>query len=187
MNVNRQEKAAHLRRTRGLLNLVPSPPVTDHTRRLLAAGWTRREIATRAGLERRTINSVAVGERPTVHRYTAGAIVKLRPQDAPARVLPHGTVRRVQALALMGWPATQIAAEAGLSRSFMGDMMSGRLRRIPREAAAAVAAVFRARWQDYGPSSIARTVAARNGWVSVWAWDDIDDPTEQPAGVVVSC
>lgn len=54
-------------------------------------GWTPRDVATRCGVSRRTVESVARGRAPTVYRRTAGPIAALyerlhpvHPQQAAA-------------------------------------------------------------------------------------------------------
>ncbi len=183
MNLDRAEKIGRIRRHRGIPGYLPATTITPHIRRLLAAGWTRVDIAAHAGIGRRTIQNILTGQQPNVQRHTATAITRLRPADAPTRVAAVGTVRRIQALACIGWAAKQTGQDAGLTSSFTGDLVAGAYQRIPRAAAVAVDEVFRARCMTPGPSSVARTVAARNGWVAPLAWDDIDDPDEQPSGV----
>lgn len=154
--------------------------VTAHVRALLRAGWTQQEIADACGLERRTIHSVVHIERPTVQRYTADALLALDPQDAPHRVSPVASIRRVTGLAAIGWTLASTAAAAELHEQFVRDLVAGRCRRIDPAQAAAIQRVCRARFLTPGPSKCARTIAAKHGWLPVTVWDDIDDPACKP-------
>jgi len=94
-----------------------------------------------------------------------------------------GTRRRIESLAWLGWSRTAIAERAGmqatnLARLIYGDTMT-----------AALAARFAALYDELsmtfptgGAQAIANTrnQARARGAVSPLAWDDIDDPDEQP-------
>ncbi|MDX3068434.1 hypothetical protein PV518_40840 [Streptomyces sp. ND04-05B] len=178
--LQRAEKAARLRRARGIPGYIPTDRITGHIAVLQQAGWTNTEIADTAGVDRRTIHNILHGYVARTHRPTAAAILALRPEDVPNRVPAIGTRRRIQALAYMGWPIAHIGAAAGMRGTQVNELMAGRRKRIPREQAEAVAALFRARLMTPGPSARTRATAARNGWASPLAWDDIDDPAEKP-------
>lgn len=156
---------------------LPASLVARHIRTLQAGGWTQLDIASAARVDRRTIHNVLSSRVTTVHQRTAHAVLALLPSRPPARVPSIGTVRRLQALAVMGWPTAHIGAIAGLPR--VNGLMAGGLKRIPRAHAAAIDAVFRTLRDTDGPSQLSRSVAARNGWVPACAWNDIDDPDEQ--------
>ncbi len=182
-SIARREKAARLRRARGIPGFIPTTPIIRRIRALQQAGWTYPEIAAAAGVDRRTVHNIMTGYVAHVHQRTATTIVGLRPADAPNRVPGIGTCRRIQALALMGWPITWTGREVGMRGSQVNELMAGRRKRIPRAQAEAVKALFEKRWMTPGPSVQARTVALRNGWVPALAWDDIDNPDEKPQGL----
>lgn len=158
---------------------IPATLVARHVQALKAGGWTEPEIAAAAGVDRRTIHSVVAGARPHVHRRTATAILALTPSDAPNRVPAIGAMRRLQALAVMGWPLAHVGNVAGMYWTQVNDVVAGRRKRIPRDQAEAIDTVFRALSTTPGPSARTRTIAARNGWVSARAWDDIDNPAAE--------
>lgn len=170
------EKKRRIERERLGPCFQPPGAVTDHIRKCLRGGWTQVEIAAHTDVGRRTLHGLLKGERPVVHRNTVAVILALQPDDPPGRILPAGSMRRVQGLAVVGWPIRQIAQDAGLHEQFLRDLVVARYRRIPREHAAAIERVCRARFLTPGPSKATRTVAAKNGWVLVTAWPDIDDP-----------
>lgn len=145
---------------------VPTALVARHVAALKSGGWTEPEIAAAAGLDRRTIHNITSAGRPTVHQSTATAILKLAPCDAPNRVPATATMRRLQALAALGWPLAHVGHVAGMYLTQVNDVAAGRRKRIPREQAEAVDSVYRALCATPGPSPRTRTAAARNGWTA---------------------
>lgn len=177
-----RDKAARLRRARGISGYIPTDRITGHIHQLQRAGWTNIEIADHAGIDRRTIHNILHQYVASVHRPTAAAILQLRPEDVPARVPALGSMRRVQALAAIGWPIAHTGVDAGVRGTLINELVAGRRKRVPLREAQEIARIFRERCMTPGPSKTARTVAARNGWAPPLAWDDIDDPDEVPQG-----
>lgn len=107
----------------------------------------------------------------------------------PLFMPPTGTVRRLQALVAYGWTYRQLAARLGTVDSWVSQLVrvDTRSKGILRRTADGVRVLFDELTALPPPTgrgaAYARTVAARYGWVSPWAWDDIDDPTEEPKGV----
>lgn len=108
--------------------------------------------------------------------------------SAPVRVgglVPAvGVVRRLRALAALGWPAELLADRLGepvrLSENVevVDAALAGRVRRLYDELS-----------MTPGPSSVARGEATAAGWVPPLAWDedDLDDPEAAPVpGAVAS-
>ena len=141
-SIARREKAARLRRARGIPGFIPTQPLIRHIRTLQQAGWTHPEIADAAGVDRRTVHNITTGFVSSVHQRTATTILALRPADAPNRVASIGTRRRIQALALMGWPIAWTGREAGMYGSHVNEVMAGRRKRVTRAQAEAVKALF---------------------------------------------
>jgi lambda repressor-like predicted transcriptional regulator len=183
MTVDRADKARRLRLARGISGYVPTTLVARHVTALKAGGWTEPEIAAAAQVDRRTVRNIVTTAHPRVHRHTATVILALSPSNAPNRVPAVGAMRRIQALAVMGWPIAHIGTAAGMQGTQVNELMAGRRKRIPRQQAEAIDKVFRALWATPGPSRRTRTVAARNGWVPALAWDDIDNPEATPHGI----
>ncbi|MFE9936358.1 hypothetical protein [Streptomyces hirsutus] len=106
-----------------------------------------------------------------------------------AEVVPAaGTIRRLQALAVAGWPLSRLARETGLSPYRMDRLMTADT--VPVATARAMAAVY-ARYSGASPglcgvshlhARAARERATAAGWAPAAAWDDdtIDDPAAIP-------
>jgi len=105
-----------------------------------------------------------------------------------------GTVRRLQALAAIGWTQTQLAAEFGTTRQHVSKAMRGRVevgRRAghtyEREETLRSAALVRDVYESLrdGPAHRVHGCDWRgrvSGWYPPTAWDecDIDEPTARP-------
>lgn len=93
-----------------------------------------------------------------------------------------GVRRRLQALAVMGWPSDVLAERLGLDPANLTQLrlnrssVSGRVR-------AAIIALYDELADVQGPSASAAKRAKAKGWQPPIAWDDdaIDDPSSSPA------
>lgn len=110
---------------------------------------------------------------------------------APEATRPAaGTVRRLQALAVAGWPFGRLARESGLTPYRINQMLTEAPATVTADEARAVAAVY-ARYSGASPglcgvshihARAARDRATAAGWAPPAAWDDdtIDDPNATP-------
>lgn len=100
-----------------------------------------------------------------------------------------GTMRRLQALAFAGWSSLVVAERIGSNVSVMSRLVSGNQTRVRLSTARRVAAVFDelvvTDVPDTHSSRCTRSLAAKRGYVSWAAWDNIDDPNDTPSGVGV--
>jgi hypothetical protein len=158
---------------------------------LQRAGWTTSQIAAAARLSAvyvRTLAGLSSKPQPTtVRAATARAIAALGPGSRFAPTVPDatfvnpvGSIRRLQSLAAIGWPQTELCRRLGLVSPPI--LEPGRL--ILAGRARAIAEVYRQLWNVPGPSNSAAIRARRHGAVPPTAWDDdrIDDPRAQPSG-----
>jgi hypothetical protein len=94
-----------------------------------------------------------------------------------------GTKRRIQSLVALGWTMQEIGQHAGgYSKNWAHVILSQQT--VVTDTARKVDAVFErlSMTVPIGPyRNRTRLRAARNGWVPPLAWDDIDDPNEQPS------
>jgi hypothetical protein len=173
-------KEAELRRLRGIPGRVPGAVVAHHLCTVLASGRTRLDIAEESGVSDRAIRYILNGQK-TVARPNALALLAVHPLPEPARVNVIGTLRRIQALAAVGWPIIWAAQQSGHSRAYIFAILAGEKQTVSSDSANRIAALYRTHANRIGPSKGTRTVARRNGWHSVVAWNDnIDDPTAEP-------
>lgn len=101
-----------------------------------------------------------------------------------------GTTRRLQALAVMGWPTARLSRETGVAPYRLMPLLTGAAKTVTREEAHAVAAVY-VRLGAVSPglhgvshiaARAARERAGAAGWAPAVTWDDdtIDDPAAIP-------
>lgn len=116
-------------------------------------------------------------------------------QGRSLRVDSRGFRRRVQSLMWMGWPQVVIGERLGvllgMSRPMRQQEVSAKVNRhatISRRLHDAMAQVYdelSGSFYDGPTAARTRSIARRNGWVSPWAWDDIDSD-ERPQGARAS-
>lgn len=164
---------------------VDAQPVIERLRTLTAAGWSQGAIAESAGSDSGNISMILSGHFRRVHPKTARSILAI-PADASPKnywVDPTGTIRRVQALAAIGWPVRRTAADVGMSESGMRHLINGHHSNAQRSIALAVANLYESRSTVPGPSPEAAGWARKFGWPDPTYWEDtgaIDDPTHDP-------
>lgn len=91
-----------------------------------------------------------------------------------------GTLRRLDALACMGWPAETISALTGINETTFSLIRRRPGRRVTPANAARVARVYRDLSEKHGPSTSAAKRATARGALPPIAWDDIDNPDAKP-------
>lgn len=103
----------------------------------------------------------------------------------PYLVPAIGTRRRIEGLLAMGWTGAHIAAAAGALVQTNPSRVGARQQYVTQATADAVRRASAKLGVKLGPSDHTRKLAARYGYVSLWAWDDnIDDPAAQPQGAL---
>lgn len=96
----------------------------------------------------------------------------------PRRVDALGTRRRIRALQAIGWRLRDISDDAGLPFKAMARYVVTDL--VSRHTADRIAAAYERLSMTPGPNGKAVRHAARQGWPPPLAYDNIDDPLEQP-------
>lgn len=172
--------------------LTDAAPVREHITYLAREGVSYRQVAKYAGVAHTAILDIVVGStrtggrpRKRVRRETADRILGMRPSVdvmADGRTYPAtGLIRRVHALAALGYSMTWTCDQAGIR---MSD-----LHRITRTGRTSPGTHLKvdAVYQQVGDTprvghthaekqSISRTLnrARREKWVPPAGWDDID-------------
>lgn len=91
-----------------------------------------------------------------------------------------GSARRLQSLARNGYCIADLADRLGYTRKTLREIRNGRQKAVTRATADAIATLFRRLDGTDGGSLYAKTCARRSGWVDAAAWDNINDPAEEP-------
>lgn len=154
--------------------------------RLLAQDWTASAIASGAGLPDRTIQGAIYERATTGHakRFGRGVTLAVINHGQPARgsIGATGTMRRLQALAAIGWTLQDVADRTALPFSTLASIRSGVTTAVRVHIAQAIGAVYDQLCMTPGPSARSRAHAVKVGWVSALAWDDIDTDEHPDTG-----
>lgn len=178
-------------RTRRLQNgerlTVPIAEVRAHLDKLTSRGMTPKQIQAATGLHRSTVASVLYRRtRKVVGGHIAQKLLAIPVPAEPAGppplahvTDPTGTLRRIQALARIGWTYRHIAAAGQTSHRL--EHLAGQ-KWVTHEVAAAIARAYDLLSMTPGPSTRTASRAERTGWVPPLAWDEdtIDDPDAKP-------
>lgn len=157
---------------------VDGDPVRERVELLIARGIGRNAIEQRTGLSVRWI----LKSTGRVQKRTANLIFAIplptRMSDSACYMPSLGTARRIQALAAIGWPLRELGPKIDRAASNASAVM--RRTTVRTRTAAAYDELYRRLLLTPGPSDAARRFARAQGWQPPLAWDDIDDPDEQP-------
>lgn len=162
-----------------------------HIHKLRDAGMpdTQIKAAARIGDDTlyRIINRTSSIRRSTEQRVLSIPITRPFKAENCSKADAAGARRRLQALAVAGWPEAAMAARMGVEEKTVRRALTGNAL-VSRRTLAKVRALFAEVWnkrpEDCGVLPVsakrARLLAERHGWHPVGAWDDIDDPNEEP-------
>lgn len=175
--------------------LVDAEPARRHVRALGAQGMGWMRVAEVAGVARGSVSKLLYGDtrrgsapsrrikRDNAERLLA---IKATPDTLrPNALIPaHGTMRRLRALAVMGYSGAWVAEQtelgtAGLHRLRHGDRQFCEVGtwRVVRELYTQYAMTP----QTGSRAEATRNYARRIGWAGPLEWDDIDEPHEATA------
>lgn len=200
----RRQYLSRKRKIIGQLTLVDAEPARQHVLMLRRSGLTLRDVARRADVSDRMLHGLTQGylhrNLPPSERIDREAAQRLlaipkprtsKEASAWRRMSTLGTIRRIQALATMGWSVRAISRESGLHHGTLYKVMARDTTRI--SLAQDVADAYRRLSQLSPPDgtpherkSITETkrLAERNGWKSPMHWDTrtIDLPPGRAPG-----
>lgn len=163
-----------------------SAPIRAHLAELATFGMSPGDVAELAGLPRGLGTDIAGGRMRYVERGTALAIMRIHAHpeevDARHRVSAHGAKRRVQALVAMGWSLGQVAQWLDMHQSVLSVILHDATLTVTGRQHRQIADMYE-QWHMRIPAvravkSIQR--AAREGWRTPLAWDDIDRDAKPP-------
>ncbi|MFE9738868.1 hypothetical protein [Streptomyces sp. NPDC006477] len=178
--------------------MVDAQPARQYVLRLQAGGLSLASQAAKTGIPVPTLCGLLYGKNPyppskRIRSETAAAILSFTPtlDDYPAgaRIDATGTVRRLRALAHLGWTSPTIGDRLPCSAPRTIEQ-AGRSPKLTAQLARSVRAVYtelsNVAAEEMGVTPwIARrrrNYAIAQGWAPPAAWDDdtIDDPNAQP-------
>jgi len=172
----------------GVVKLVDAQPLKDHVAMLMAAGMSFRAIALTAGWSSRNALADSM-TRSRVRPATLARILAVNPQRDNRRdgyTDATGSRRRLQALAVNGWPSRNLAKQLGhKDPATIQHIASGKTPTIRLRTKDGIRDLYEQLWDQPGPSKRTADIAKAKGWLPALAWDDdlIDRPEYQPEDV----
>lgn len=180
---------------------IDAEPVRAHVHMLMSYGIGIQRVRVLANVPNGTMSKLLYGDRTRslgpskrVRTLTADKILAVRPSldlvaDC-AQIDPTGTRRRLQALVANGWPQSELAALAQLSKLAVNEQVNARVSTTYGSTARTVRGLYEQLW-NVDPASRgitrrwineSRALAKANGWAPPGAWDDdyIDSPAATP-------
>ncbi|MER7331629.1 MULTISPECIES: hypothetical protein [unclassified Micromonospora] len=101
-------------------------------------------------------------------------------RNHPRCIDATGSIRRLRALVVNGWGWKELGHHSGESPHTVRAIALGKHNAVRVATAAWVRDLFALLCDTPGASEQARETARRRGWHPAGAWDDIDNPDEQP-------
>lgn len=180
--------------------LVDITPVREHIQKLRDYGIGWKRVAELAGVGNTAVETIIYGHKTRgglnnrINRVNAAKILAVEPcleNMRPGALIPAiGAQRRVQALVWQGWSMLKLSQMLGFEASNLNLLM--KRDEITVRNHLKIQALYEQLWDKPRPvtrphdkTSIARArnLAARKGWVSGMAWENIDNPRERPKGI----
>ena len=184
----RRTKVWRLDRLRGVEHLVYAEPLRDHVAMLMKSGMSFKAIALTAGWASRNALADAMTRKRVTPR-TLARVLAVHPEldnRKDAYVDATGSARRLQALAVNGWPSRNLAKQLGHKDPMtIQHVANGQTPTIRLRTKDAIRGLFDELWDQPGPSKRTASIAKARGWLPALAWDDdlIDRPDHQPEDV----
>lgn len=149
------------------------------------------QLATMTMITETTLRTIATkGPQQKVRRTTRDALNAAAATLRPITMV--GIRRRVQGLHSLGWTCADLARESGVSAETLEAHRNERPTALRLPTAEAVAEAYEsmsvrlpepATAHERSIATKARNRARLHGWPPPLAWDDIDNPDEQPKGL----
>ena len=155
---------------------------------LMAAGMSFRALSLTAGYTSRNALADSM-TRSRVRPATLARILAVNPQRDNRRdayIDATGSRRRLQALAVNGWPTRNLAKQLGHKHATtVQDIAAGKTPTIRLRSMDAIRDLYERLWDQSGPSPRTAAIAKAKGWLPALAWDDdlIDKPEHEAEDV----
>jgi len=130
------------------------------------------------GISASTVRRIQSGINQSVTKHVADQILAVTPADGIQR-LAVGTRRRIRALGRVGYSTYFIADQLNTSQNVIWEL-ANRRKYVWGTTADRIAELYDRLSMTVGPSRTSIARATAKGWPSPLAWDNIDDPDEQP-------
>ncbi|MFJ8687390.1 hypothetical protein [Micromonospora wenchangensis] len=186
---SRAHERAAAYRWRRPAKLLPADSARTHVQLLHTEHhMSYRRIAAQAGLATAPVHKIATGVQRNATETTITALLSVQPDGLRhterGNVLAIGAARRLQGLMYQRYRAEDLAPLLGADAVTVRRWRCCYFPSITMRRHEQIAALANRLEGTRGPSRIAHKRAVANGWVALAAWDDIDNPDEQPKGAL---
>ncbi len=176
----------------GERTMVAPDAAADHIASLLGSEWTLGAIARVSGVGVTTLQRIGSQTRQPkrIKADVEAAILAVQHKGESQRYMigAVGAVRRIRALATLGWSFREIGRRSGITQRSIVDLNTGVIRNVRPDTYEAICRVYDELWDQPAPERrdgiTGRMIryAAKQGWAPPLAWDDddIDDPAAEP-------
>lgn len=162
---------------------IPAAPSIARITDWIERGYSHTQISATTAVNTGELSKLYNHKQQNIHPDVARRILSAAdPAGAPYHAMADatGTIRRAQALHLIGYPMYQIAQGVPMATNHLGRLLHRQPATVRLSIANGMTALYKElRWRP-GPSQFSPFAARRNGWHGPLAWDDIDDPNCQP-------
>lgn len=158
--------------------------VVAHIRDLRAAGVGTTAIAAAVGTGRAHIQNISKAGTAHISRDLADRILAVQADDARAKLPPYRAERRLRALNRIGWSTRDLGERLGMPQENVSDLLAGKRQYVTRPTMARIVSLYDELHMTPGPNRHSARIATANGYHPPLAWDDIDDPDEDPSANV---
>lgn len=181
------QKRWRYERAHGILRMLGTEQARLHLAALEGAGWTARAIAAHVGTSASVVLRIKSGDQPRASRRIVEGILAVPVDQLATRSLTGepfvsrvGTVRRIQALMVIGWSCKAMSEHLsnGKTERWLYNLLNQQGRWVTRSTHDEVARLYRELSTRPGPSEIARERARARGFAGPMEWDDIDRDAE---------
>jgi DNA-binding CsgD family transcriptional regulator/lambda repressor-like predicted transcriptional regulator len=168
----------------GVVKLVDADPLREHVAMLMAAGMSFKAIALTAGWASRNALADAITRKRVMPR-TLARVLAVNPEldnRRDAYTDATGSARRLQALAVNGWPTRTLAKRLGhKDPATIQNIARGQTPTIRLRTKDGIRNLYNELWDQAGPSKRTADIAKARGWLPALAWDDdlIDRPEHE--------
>jgi len=159
----------------GVVKLVDAQPLKDHVAMLMAAGMSFRAISLTAGYTSRNALADAMTRKRVMPRTLARVLAVNLDSDnrRDAYTDATGSARRLQALAVNGWPTRNLAKQLGhKDPATIQHIANGKTPTIRLRTKDGIRDLYNELWDQSGPSQRTAAIAKAKGWLPALAWDD---------------
>ena len=176
------DKGRRIDQARGISHLTTPERAIKHIEYLVNMGVSRRTIAASIGYTSDTGLNFLL-KRNRIRTVTERKILAVKPNVELAHkgwVSAVGSRRKLQALAYMGWTLRYVCQQAHINNDTGSVIRLNKVTRIEERVASAIDNVYKELHMINGGDIRSHKKAIANGWMPPMAWDNIDDPDEEP-------